>query len=159
MAEWSPQLAFADDDVAIGHVGPIVAHFWYRHVTVAAIQKLEGVIAERAVEGPLAVLTVVQPTATVPDQPARAMTTAYLEAVAEHLAVSALVVEGPAMQSAAFRGLHAGYTMLAGRGYPSDVFDSVSGAAAWIVEHAPAHWGLGAERFESLIDELRGLPR
>ncbi len=157
MAEWTPELAFADPDVAIGHAGPIVAHFWNRQVTAQALQQLQLAIAARTSHAPLAVLTVIEPGATVPDQAAREMSAAYLDAVAELIGVSALLVEGPAMQSAAFRGVDAGFTMLAKRDYPHEAFDSLADASAWIAEHAPARWDLTAERFESIVEELRRL--
>lgn len=155
MAEWTPELAFSDEDVAIGLAGPVIADVWTRHVTVRALQRLQRVITERGAHAPLAIVTVIEPTATVPDHAARDMAAAFLDAVAEHIAVSALVLEGAAMQSAAFRGVDAGFTMLGKRDYPHEAFESMSAAAEWLAEQAPSRWGASAERFETIIDDLR----
>jgi len=155
MTEWTPELSFSDEDVAIGHAGPVIADVWTRHVTVQALQRLQRVITERAPHAPLAIVTVIEPTATVPDQAARETASAFLDAVGQHIAVSALVLEGAAMQSAAFRGVDAGFTMLGKRDYPHEAFESMSAAAEWLAERAPGRWGASAERFESIVDDLR----
>ena len=59
MAEWTPELELANADVAVGHAGPVVAHFWYRHVTVGGLERLQQVLAARRDHAPLAVLTVI----------------------------------------------------------------------------------------------------
>ncbi|MBO6937615.1 MAG: hypothetical protein JJ863_21780 [Deltaproteobacteria bacterium] len=155
--DWTPQIAFADDDLAIGYAGPMVAHFWTRKLTASALRRLRRVIEIREEHGPLAMLVVVSAGAVVPSPAAREPVAAYLDDVGGSLELSALLLEGPAMQSAAFRGVDMGLTLLAERDYPHAAFDALGAAAEWMVEHAPGRWGLTVSRVESAVEELREL--
>ncbi len=156
MAHWVPEVAYVNEDVAIGHAGPVVALFWRQQVTVEAIERLRELTTDRASHAPLLMFRIVEPHAMLPERDVRQVGAAFLESSAELIGVSAFVVEGTPMQAAAFRGVDAGLAVLAKRDYPHRVFDALDQAAAWVAEQAPGR-PFTAEALEATLGELRRL--
>jgi len=157
MADWVPEVAYADADVAIGHAGPVIALFWRGQVRANALQRLQLLVAERSADAPLVMFRIVEAGAVLPERDTRALGAAFFESVGDLIAVSAFVVEGPPMQAAAFRGLDAGLAVLAKRDYPHSVFESLSEAAGWVAERAPERWHFTGESLAATLGELRRL--
>lgn len=157
MPEWSPEVAYADADVAIGHAGPVLALFWRGQVRADAVQRWQRLMAERSARAPLLVFRIAEAGAVVPERGTRELGAALLESVGDLIAVSAFVVEGPPMQAAAFRGIDAGLAVLAKQSYPHGVFESLPEAAAWVAERAPGDRALTSERLHATLGELRRL--
>jgi hypothetical protein len=155
MAEWVPEVAYADADVAIGHAGPVLALFWRAEITVAALERLQAVTAERAAHAPLLLFRIVEPGASVPERGARELGATFLESTGELVGVSAFVVEGTPMQAAAFRGVDAGLAVLAKRDYPHGVFPSLRAAVAWVGKRSR----FSAKSLQAALDEIRRLSR
>lgn len=155
MTEWTAELTHSDEDITIGHAGPVVVHFWHRHVTVEALARLQAALLARADERALYTMSVVEATASIPEQPARDAGASVLDAVTSRIRASALILEGAAMQSAAFRGIDAGLSVLARRDHPHRAFPSVGEASLWLA----GQMGQGArgDELEAIVDDLRRL--
>ena len=125
---------YADDDVAVGHVGNVCVAIWRGAVTVPSFEKQRdnlSLVVNKHPEG-AAFVCVIEPTAKPPNEELRR---ASVEMIASHKSVlraNAVVVEGVGFSAALTRGVISGMRLLFREDTPSKVFASVVESATWV---------------------------
>lgn len=127
-------LHYADPDMAMGSWRHLFILVWRDNTTVEGVERLRRTFREWAadMEGPLALITVVQDNCPMPPADARTDLGRWLGEISDRVQASAVVYEGQGFRSASVRGVVTGLTMIARQAYPHKVFATVAEGAAWL---------------------------
>jgi hypothetical protein len=107
---------------------------WKKATTLAGVEKLTSVYNEQAGRHPdgLYLLTIVEPTASLPPPEAREALAVFLRGGGGRTRLSAVVHEGNGFRAAAVRSVVTGLAMLVRLPYPHEIFATVEQAAKWL---------------------------
>ncbi|MFW6066845.1 MAG: hypothetical protein ACOC97_00785 [Myxococcota bacterium] len=125
---------YADLDLATGAWRHLYVLVWRNDTTLEGVERVRKDFRDWAagVEGPLALITVVQEQCPLPSPEARKDLGRWLGEISDRIRASAVIYEGAGFKSASVRGVVTGLTLIARQAYPHKVFASVSEAALWL---------------------------
>jgi hypothetical protein len=149
-----------DRDVAVGAAKDVFIVMWRDRTTIdgatAVSQALHEFCQCRLRE--LAVVTIVEAAAKMPDPGTRQPLAQLLRSASNHVLISTLVFEGDGFLAASVRGVAVGLSLLARQPYPHRVFKDVREAAVWFEFE---RWRIGkhfqADEVMSGVAEFRTL--
>jgi hypothetical protein len=133
------EVAHVDDNHIVGTWRNVFLCLWRHETHAGAIRNLKPVIERVKAANPAgaAMLTVVEPKASMPTPEARDELPRLFKAVGVGIACSGLVFEGIGFRAAAVRALTTTFNLLAAQPFPHRVFAKVSEAEAMFIERLP----------------------
>jgi hypothetical protein len=133
------EVVHTDRDHIVGTWRNVLVCIWRHETQGSAIRNMKPVIDRLKSTNPagVAMLTVLEPNASLPTTEARDELPKLFKDVAKGMACSALVFEGVGFRSAAIRALTTTFNLLTAQPFPHRVFATVTEAEAMFVERLP----------------------
>jgi hypothetical protein len=144
------------NDYVFAEWNRVVLAIWRGKTTSAALKHGESLF--QRLEGPLLLLTIVEPTAPLPPLDARVELVGVLKRAAGKIARSAVVFEGEGFRAASVRAVVAGVSFFSRPTYPHRVFGTVSAAARFLTEGKSNSQAASAALILRMVQEARRRP-
>ena len=119
---------------------------------IAELSTIAHELVQNHADG-IAMLTVVEAGADMPDAPVRDDLAALFRSLSKSVICSGLVFEGQGFKAATVRGITTGINLLARQPFPHKVFANVTETAGWMAAHAKMK--MTPERIVRHTEEVR----
>jgi hypothetical protein len=128
------RLLHCDKDMALGASTDLFVTIWRARTTLDGVEILDSQLTEFASERPkeLALLTIIEAGAKMPDPGTREPLARVLNSVAEQVLISGVAFEGEGFLAASIRSVVVGLTLIARQPFPHRTFKDVEEASRWI---------------------------